>query len=111
MRIVREIGLAIPVFIKWDDAEYALRARAAGYPTVSMPGVAAWHVPWLDKNDAQDWQAYYHLRNRVVTALLHSPLRRAAARWSPRARNGSSRTCCPCSTRRPRCGCWPSRTS
>jgi galactofuranosylgalactofuranosylrhamnosyl-N-acetylglucosaminyl-diphospho-decaprenol beta-1,5/1,6-galactofuranosyltransferase len=79
MRIVREIGLAIPVFIKWDDAEYALRARAAGYPTVSMPGVAAWHVPWLDKNDAQDWQAYYHLRNRVVTALLHSPLKRGGA--------------------------------
>ena len=79
MHIVREIGLAIPVFIKWDDAEYALRARAAGYPTVSLPGVAAWHVPWLDKNDAQDWQAYYHLRNRVVTALLHSPLRGGGA--------------------------------
>jgi galactofuranosylgalactofuranosylrhamnosyl-N-acetylglucosaminyl-diphospho-decaprenol beta-1,5/1,6-galactofuranosyltransferase len=73
MQIVREIGLALPVFIKWDDAEYALRAKAAGYQTVSMPGVAAWHVPWLDKNDAQDWQAYYHLRNRVITALLHSP--------------------------------------
>jgi len=74
MHIVREIGLALPVFIKWDDAEYALRAKDAGYPTVSMPGVAAWHVPWMDKNDAQDWQAYYHLRNRVITALLHSPM-------------------------------------
>jgi galactofuranosylgalactofuranosylrhamnosyl-N-acetylglucosaminyl-diphospho-decaprenol beta-1,5/1,6-galactofuranosyltransferase len=72
-RVIREIGLALPVFIKWDDAEYALRARKSGYPTVSMPGVAAWHVPWQDKNDAQDWQAYYHLRNRVITALLHSP--------------------------------------
>jgi galactofuranosylgalactofuranosylrhamnosyl-N-acetylglucosaminyl-diphospho-decaprenol beta-1,5/1,6-galactofuranosyltransferase len=72
-RIIDEIGLALPVFIKWDDAEYGLRARRAGYPTVSMPGVAAWHVPWQDKNDAQDWQAYYHLRNRIVAALLHSP--------------------------------------
>jgi len=71
-QVVREIGLALPVFIKWDDAEYALRARAHGYPTVSMPGVAAWHVPWDDKNDARDWQAYYHLRNRIVAALLHS---------------------------------------
>jgi len=79
MHIVRELGLSIPVFIKWDDAEYALRAKEAGYPTVSMPGVAAWHVPWMDKNDAQDWQAYYHLRNRVVTALLHSPLKRGGA--------------------------------
>jgi galactofuranosylgalactofuranosylrhamnosyl-N-acetylglucosaminyl-diphospho-decaprenol beta-1,5/1,6-galactofuranosyltransferase len=39
---------------------------------VSLPGVAAWQAPWTDKNDAQDWQSYYHLRNRIVTALLHS---------------------------------------
>jgi galactofuranosylgalactofuranosylrhamnosyl-N-acetylglucosaminyl-diphospho-decaprenol beta-1,5/1,6-galactofuranosyltransferase len=75
-RIIGELGLALPAFIKWDDAEYALRARKAGYPTVSLPGVAAWHVPWMDKNDAQDWQAYYHLRNRLVVALLHSPVKR-----------------------------------
>jgi len=74
--IIRELGLALPVFIKWDDAEYGLRASKAGYPTVSMPGMAAWHVPWLDKNDAIDWQAYYHLRNRLLVALLHSPFRR-----------------------------------
>jgi galactofuranosylgalactofuranosylrhamnosyl-N-acetylglucosaminyl-diphospho-decaprenol beta-1,5/1,6-galactofuranosyltransferase len=73
VRIIKELGLALPAFIKWDDAEYGLRARKAGYPTVSMPGVAAWHVPWQDKNDALDWQAYYHIRNRVVSALLHSP--------------------------------------
>src|SRR6266567_4548832 len=73
VRVIDEIGLALPVFIKWDDAEYGLRARKGGYPTVSMPGVAAWHIPWQDKNDAHDWQAYYHLRNRVVSALLHSP--------------------------------------
>jgi galactofuranosylgalactofuranosylrhamnosyl-N-acetylglucosaminyl-diphospho-decaprenol beta-1,5/1,6-galactofuranosyltransferase len=72
-KAVRDLGLALPVFIKWDDAEYGLRARAAGYPTVSLPGVAVWHVPWQDKNDALDWQTYYHLRNRLVAALLHSP--------------------------------------
>jgi galactofuranosylgalactofuranosylrhamnosyl-N-acetylglucosaminyl-diphospho-decaprenol beta-1,5/1,6-galactofuranosyltransferase len=72
-KIVRELGLALPVFIKWDDAEYGLRARDAGYPTVSMPGVAAWHVTWQDKSDSVDWQAYYHIRNRLVAALLHSP--------------------------------------
>jgi galactofuranosylgalactofuranosylrhamnosyl-N-acetylglucosaminyl-diphospho-decaprenol beta-1,5/1,6-galactofuranosyltransferase len=75
-KIIKELGLAIPVFIKWDDAEYAVRAGARGYPTVSLPGVAAWHIPWLDKNDALDWQAYYHIRNRVIVALLHSPFKR-----------------------------------
>jgi galactofuranosylgalactofuranosylrhamnosyl-N-acetylglucosaminyl-diphospho-decaprenol beta-1,5/1,6-galactofuranosyltransferase len=75
-QMIKELGLAIPVFIKWDDAEYGVRARDRGYPTVSLPGVACWQAPWTDKNDALDWNAYYHLRNRVVAALLHSKERR-----------------------------------
>ncbi len=71
-RLIKELGLAIPVFIKWDDAEYGVRARDRGYPTVSLPGVACWQAAWTDKNDALDWNAYYHLRNRLVAALLHS---------------------------------------
>lgn len=73
LQVVREIGLGLPLFIKWDDSEYGVRAQAAGFPTISMPGCAVWHVPWTDKNDALDWQAYFHLRNRFVAALLHSP--------------------------------------
>ena len=72
-QVVREIGLSLPLFIKWDDSEYGLRAQEAGFPTVSMPGAAVWHIPWTDKNDALDWQAYFHQRNRFVAALLHSP--------------------------------------
>ncbi|SDO52622.1 galactofuranosylgalactofuranosylrhamnosyl-N-acetylglucosaminyl-diphospho-decaprenol beta-1,5/1,6-galactofuranosyltransferase [Microbacterium sp. ru370.1] len=70
--ILREIGLSLPAFIKWDDAEFCVRARDAGYPTVSVPGVALWHVSWLGKDDSIDWQAYFHARNRIVAALLHS---------------------------------------
>lgn len=72
-QVIREIGLSLPIFIKWDDAEYGLRAREAGYPTVSLPGAAVWHVSWTDKDDTVDWQAYYHERNRLVVGLLHSP--------------------------------------
>jgi galactofuranosylgalactofuranosylrhamnosyl-N-acetylglucosaminyl-diphospho-decaprenol beta-1,5/1,6-galactofuranosyltransferase len=75
-KVVRQLGLAVPVFIKWDDAEFGLRAKDAGVPTVSLPGMAVWHVPWTDKDDTIDWQAYYHARNRIVMALLHSPYRR-----------------------------------
>jgi galactofuranosylgalactofuranosylrhamnosyl-N-acetylglucosaminyl-diphospho-decaprenol beta-1,5/1,6-galactofuranosyltransferase len=71
--IIREIGLSLPMFIKWDDAEFGLRAAEAGYPTVTLPGVAVWHVPWHEKDDTIDWQAYFHRRNRIVAALLHSP--------------------------------------
>src|SRR5690606_39846075 len=66
---------SLPVFIKWDDAEYGLRAASAGYRTVSLPGAALWHVSWMDKDDAVDCQAYYHARNRFVAALLHSPFK------------------------------------
>lgn len=72
-RVIREIGLGLPLFIKWDDSEYGLRAQAHGFPTVTLPGAAVWHVPWTDKNDALDWQAYFHQRNRLIAALLHSP--------------------------------------
>ncbi|MGO8961975.1 MAG: glycosyltransferase [Streptosporangiaceae bacterium] len=72
-KVIEEIGLSLPAFIKWEDAEYGVRARNRGYPTVSLPGVGSWQVPWDDKDDARDWQAYYHLRNRLVSALLHSP--------------------------------------
>ncbi|MGW5302081.1 glycosyltransferase [Rhodococcus aetherivorans] len=67
----QQIGQPLPLFIKWDDVEYGLRAKAAGFPTVSMPGVAVWHMAWSDKDDAIDWQAYFHLRNRLVVAALH----------------------------------------
>jgi galactofuranosylgalactofuranosylrhamnosyl-N-acetylglucosaminyl-diphospho-decaprenol beta-1,5/1,6-galactofuranosyltransferase len=72
-KVIREIGLSLPMFIKWDDADFGLRAGEAGFPTVTLPGVAVWHVPWHEKDDTIDWQAYFHRRNRIVAALLHSP--------------------------------------
>ncbi len=69
--LVRRIGASLPLFIKWDDAEYGLRAAARGVSTVTLPGAALWHMPWTAKDDGLDWQAYFQLRNRLVTALLH----------------------------------------
>ena len=40
---------------------------------MTLPGAAIWHMAWSDKDDAIDWQAYFHLRNRILVALLHSP--------------------------------------
>jgi galactofuranosylgalactofuranosylrhamnosyl-N-acetylglucosaminyl-diphospho-decaprenol beta-1,5/1,6-galactofuranosyltransferase len=77
--VVRMQGLSLPLFIKWDDADFGLRAQEAGVPTVSLPGAAVWHVPWTDKDDTIDWQAYYHARNRLVAALLHSPYPRGGS--------------------------------
>ncbi len=74
--VIREIGLSLPLFIKWDDAEYGIRAQVAGYATVTLPGAAVWHESWAEKDDLIGWQAYFHGRNRLVTALLHSPFER-----------------------------------
>jgi len=70
-QVAEELGQPLPLFIKWDDADYGLRAGEHGYGTVTMPGTAIWHMAWSDKDDAIDWQAYFHLRNRLVVSALH----------------------------------------
>ncbi len=68
---VEAIGLPMPFFLKWDDVEYGLRAAAAGFVSVVLPGAVVWHDSWVGKNAESGWQAYFLLRNRIVTALLH----------------------------------------
>jgi galactofuranosylgalactofuranosylrhamnosyl-N-acetylglucosaminyl-diphospho-decaprenol beta-1,5/1,6-galactofuranosyltransferase len=70
-QVAEEMGQPLPLFIKWDDADYGLRAAEHGYGTVTLPGAAIWHMAWSDKDDAIDWQAYFHLRNRLVVAAMH----------------------------------------
>lgn len=72
-QVIADTGLPMPMFIKWDDVEYGLRAAENGYSTVTLPGAAIWHMPWSDKDDSTDWTAYFHHRNRMITAALHSP--------------------------------------
>ena len=30
-------------------------------------------MSWIDKDDLVGWQAYFHERNRLIAALIHSP--------------------------------------
>lgn len=71
--VAEDLGLPLPLFIKWDDAEYGLRARSRGYRTATVPGIAIWHMSFLEKDDTSDWQAYFHYRNRLIAAALHGP--------------------------------------
>ncbi len=36
-QVAEELGQPLPLFIKWDDADYGLRAGEHGYPTVTLP--------------------------------------------------------------------------
>ncbi|MGY1857868.1 glycosyltransferase [Modestobacter sp. SYSU DS0290] len=74
--VLEQLGLALPVFIKWDDAEYGIRAGEHGFPTATLPGAAVWHLSWSDKDDTSGWQAYFHTRNRLVAAALHTDHKR-----------------------------------
>lgn len=69
--IPRAMGYPLPVFFQWDDVEYSYRARAHGFPVVTLPGAGLWHAdfPWKDWDD---WHRYFNLRNAMVTAALHT---------------------------------------
>jgi galactofuranosylgalactofuranosylrhamnosyl-N-acetylglucosaminyl-diphospho-decaprenol beta-1,5/1,6-galactofuranosyltransferase len=69
--VVQQLGLSLPIFIKWDDIEYGLRAREHGHPTVTVPGIGVWHMPFHVKDVQTDWTAYFECRNRLLVALLY----------------------------------------
>lgn len=71
VEVIRRIGLGLPYFIKWDDMEFGLRAAQAGYPTVSLPGVAVWHQAWDDKYSWRSWEEYFSERNMLLTMTAH----------------------------------------
>jgi galactofuranosylgalactofuranosylrhamnosyl-N-acetylglucosaminyl-diphospho-decaprenol beta-1,5/1,6-galactofuranosyltransferase len=74
--VVKAIGYPLPVFFQWDDIEYGLRARAAGFPTVTLPGAGVWHADFAWKN-WDDWSRYFAFRNALITAALHSDFDRS----------------------------------
>lgn len=74
--ILDRVGLSLPVFLKFDDVEFSLRAKEAGYPTVCLPGVAVWHMAWHDKDPTRTWEEYFIHRNRIITGLLRSHAKR-----------------------------------
>ncbi len=76
--LAERVGLPLPLFLKWDDVEYGLRASTVGCSTVSLPGMAVRHEPWWVKDEANSWQAYFTSRNRLVVATLYSTVR-----WYP----------------------------
>lgn len=69
--IIRAIGYPLPIFFQWDDIEFGYRARAAGYPTVALPGAGVWHADFGWK-DWDEWHRYFNMRNGMITAALHT---------------------------------------
>ena len=109
-RVIKELGLAIPIFIKWDDAEYGVRARDRGIPdgVAARGGLLAGAVDGQERRPGLERLLPPAQPDRGRAAALATS--RTAASCCRRAWSGSCRPCCPCSTPRSRCALWPSRT-
>lgn len=66
-RCLRRIGLPAAFFLRGDDIEFCLRARALGLPVWTNPNLAAWHEP--GHSPAQEYMAVLH---GVLTNLQHA---------------------------------------
>ena len=112
--VLRDIGLSLPLFIKWDDAEYGLRAAAAG--TRRCPCRAPRSGTSRGRTRTTAWTG----RRTSMPATASSPRcctrpSPSAAGWCARAWRSRSSTCWGCSTPRQPCGsrhcatCWRGR--
>lgn len=68
---VEELGLPAPYFLKWDDAEYGLRASRRGYEVMALPGTGVWHPTWGAHKTLNTWVAMLLHRNRLATAAAY----------------------------------------
>lgn len=68
---VEKNGLPLPCFIRGDDKEFGFRMQQRGVPTLSVPGIAVWHVPFYAKNSA--WLYYYNTYNDILICSLRFP--------------------------------------
>ena len=72
-KIIEEIGLPMPYFIKIDDMEFGLRIKERfGGKIVAFPSIAVWHEPFYTKFPI--WDIYYNFRNHLITDAIHGSL-------------------------------------
>jgi len=69
-RIVEELGLPMPFFIKVDDMEFGMRIKKSNlFDLVAFPSIAVWHDPFYAK--PVKWDIYYYVRNQLICNALH----------------------------------------
>ena len=68
---VEKHGLPLPCFIRGDDKELGFRMLTKGVPTLAVPGIAVWHMPFYAKTAA--WLYYYDMYNDLLLRALRFP--------------------------------------
>jgi rhamnopyranosyl-N-acetylglucosaminyl-diphospho-decaprenol beta-1,3/1,4-galactofuranosyltransferase len=82
-RVIEAIGLPDPAyFIFYDDADFAIRSRRAGFPIVAVRDAVLVRQLDFDQQHALDtWKGYYMYRNLFVVHLRYGE--NAAVRLKP----------------------------
>ncbi len=62
-------GYPMPVFVRWDDAEYSLRLSLRGFTTIALNGVSVWHEPFEYKFSPS--MHYYEERNCIFARSIY----------------------------------------
>ena len=79
--VVSRVGLPDPgFFIFYDDVDYAVRVRRAGFPIVAVrDAVLVRQLDFDQQHDMRSWKGYYMYRNLFVVHLRYgeTPLVRA----------------------------------
>ncbi len=114
--VLRTVGLSLPLFIKWDDSEYGVRAGRGRLPD-GHPARGPRSGTCRGPTRTTPWTG------SPTSTSATGPSRRCctrptstAAGWCGRASTTRSSTCSRCSTPPPSCGtsrwrtCWPGRS-
>ncbi len=81
--VVTRVGLPDPgFFIFYDDVDFALRTRRAGYPIVALrDAVLVRQLDFDQQHDMQGWKGYYMYRNLFVVHQRYGA--NVLVRWKP----------------------------
>lgn len=67
LKIVKKIGLPLPLFVHGDDIEYGLRAKQE---VILLNGICVWHEAFENKRASA--LSYYDVRNLLLLNALYS---------------------------------------
>ncbi len=67
-------GMDERYYLYYEDADWGLRARRAGWRTIYVPEAKVVHLGWAGTRSDPARRRYYNVRNRLLFAREHAPL-------------------------------------
>lgn len=78
--LVEDIGeLAEEYFLYWEDADYSVRAKRAGWKVVYTPATHLWHKVSKASGIGSELNDYFLTRNRMVFGIRYAPMKAKGA--------------------------------